>query len=433
MKILSLQAENVKRLKAVEIRPNGNLVEITGRNGQGKTSCLDAIWWALAGTKHIQSEPIRKGADEARIRLDLGEIKITRSFRRKGDEQPSTLVVESAEGARFPSPQNMLDALVGALSFDPLAFTRLDGKGKFDALRKFVPGVDFDQIAAEQKSDFQARTDVNRRAKEARAAAESIQIPADTPETSIDETALVQALENAGEENRLLEQRKARREQVARDIAQSQADAKKYREEIRQLQHQIEILESDATLADQEAVELQKKLDDAGPLPCAVETTSIRQQIESARRTNALVAKRAERAAYQAKAKKLEEDSEAITARMRAREEAKQKAVASAKMPIPGLEFGEGEVLLNGVPFEQGSDAEQLRASIAIAMAMNPKLRVIRVRDGSLMDSDSKEILSAMAAEADCQVWIETVGGSGPAAIVIEDGMVKTVAAQAAE
>lgn len=57
MKIVKLTAENIKRLKAVEITPTGALVEVTGKNGQGKSSVLDAIWWALAGAEHIQTVP----------------------------------------------------------------------------------------------------------------------------------------------------------------------------------------------------------------------------------------------------------------------------------------------------------------------------------------------------------------------------------------
>ena len=38
MKIIELQAENVKRLRAVTISPEGHIVEISGRNGQGKSS-----------------------------------------------------------------------------------------------------------------------------------------------------------------------------------------------------------------------------------------------------------------------------------------------------------------------------------------------------------------------------------------------------------
>ena len=123
MNIVKLQAENIKRIVAVEIKPDGALVQITGRNGAGKSSVLDAIWWALAGERSHQSAPIRKGADTARIKLDLGEVVVTRHFAKREDDSVVTrITVENAEGARFPSPQKMLDSLLGSLAFDPLAF-----------------------------------------------------------------------------------------------------------------------------------------------------------------------------------------------------------------------------------------------------------------------------------------------------------------------
>lgn len=62
-KIVRLTAENVKRLVAVEIRPNpdGNLVIVGGRNAAGKSSVLDAIMFALAGKKALPAKPIREG------------------------------------------------------------------------------------------------------------------------------------------------------------------------------------------------------------------------------------------------------------------------------------------------------------------------------------------------------------------------------------
>ncbi len=80
--------------------------------------------------------------------------------------------------------------------------------------------------------------------------------------------------------------------------------------------------------------------------------------------------------------------------------------------------------MLNGVPLTQASDAEQLRASLAIAMALNPKLRVIRVRDGSLLDSNAMKIIAEMAETKDFQVWIERVDDSGKVGFVLEDGHV---------
>ena len=51
MKILTLTAENFMRLAAVEITPDGNMVQITGRNGMGKSSVLNAIWAAIERAK----------------------------------------------------------------------------------------------------------------------------------------------------------------------------------------------------------------------------------------------------------------------------------------------------------------------------------------------------------------------------------------------
>jgi hypothetical protein len=158
MKILSLQAENIKRLRAVEISPDGNLVEITGENGQGKTSVLDAIWWALAGSKPIQAAPIRKGAESGHITLNLGEMVVRRSFRLKdGGEYTTSLSVESADGARYQKPQDILNGLLDSLTFDPLHFARMQAREQFDALRKFVPGFDFEGKARRRRLDPHSR------------------------------------------------------------------------------------------------------------------------------------------------------------------------------------------------------------------------------------------------------------------------------------
>ena len=79
MKIIELQAENVKRLKAVEITPNGTLQVIGGKNAQGKSSVLDAIWLALGGGKAAKDTPlpIRDGEATAKVRLDLGDLVVT--------------------------------------------------------------------------------------------------------------------------------------------------------------------------------------------------------------------------------------------------------------------------------------------------------------------------------------------------------------------
>lgn len=432
MKILKLSAENVKKLVAVEITPSGETVIIAGKNGAGKTSVLDSIWWALAGTSNIQAQPIRKGETKARIRLDMGELIVERKFTEAG----STLIVENAEGARFPSPQKMLDALLGELSFDPLAFSRMDPRKQFDELRRVSElDVDIDALDLLNKGDYGKRTDINRDAKAKRAQADGIAAPAGEIAQPIDESALVAELQKAGEVNTEIETRKARR--VA---AQEQANAKKQagvdaRNRAAKLREEAAEFDKVASMVLAEAAEIEKKIDGAEPLPAAIDVTALRQQIDTARETNikitASIQARDRKAAAISEAKALEAKAAELTAGMEAREKVKADAIAKAKLPVDGLGFGAGIVTYGGIPFDQASSAEQLRVSLAIAMAANPKLRVIRIQDGSLLDDESMLAIAEAAKANDYQIWIERVDTTGKVGIIIEDGMVKTSEAAA--
>lgn len=416
MKILNFRAENIKRLKVVEITPDGNIVEITGLNGAGKTSVLDSIWWALAGASTHQDVPIRDGASKAVIRLDLGELTVTRKFRKepRGGEVTTSLIVENAEGIPFRSPQAMLDGLVGALAFDPLEFLRSDAKKQFKILQNFVPDVDFYGIEEAQSKDYQERTLVNRQFKEAEAAAKAIQIDYKVQAEPVDIEGLLNEYEKAMAHNRLVDAALRRKEDNNEEIESLKTRIAKGETQLAQWRKNLALLEVVLT----------------EPIPDVKDTAQIRTRIEEARVINEAIGLRRERVKWMTLAESLKEKSEALTEAMRLRQEEKEKAIAAAKMPIPGLGFGPGFVVLNGVPFNQASDAEQLRAAIAIAMAGDPMLKIVRVRDGSLLDPKSMRILAEMAQERDFQIWIETVGEGGDRpAIVIEDGQVRAEAA----
>ncbi len=433
MKIIALEAENVKRIKAVSIKPDGSVVEITGRNGQGKTSVLDSIWWALSDAKHIQDVPIRDGAERAVIKLDLGKLKVTRTIRRaKGDAGGFTqsLKVENEEGASYKSPQGMLDALVGELSFDPLAFARMKPEAQFDALRRFVPGFDFEQHDGLQRSDYQSRTDQNRQAKELRAQAEGVKLDEGAKGLlRVDEAGLVAELTRAGEHNADIERRRGNRERAQAEIAAKDAEAKACTERAATLRRQADEEDARAAALAEEALTIAEKIKAAGELPEPIDTTLLNTQIAAARESNRRIEAAEQAAARKAeltqRAKECEDKSEALTQAMARRDETKQKAIAAAKMPVEGISFGDGCVMLDGFPFEQASDAQQLAASVAIAAAMNPKLRVIRVRDGARLDSAAMKLLGQFAEQHDMQVWIETVESGRTGAVVIEDGMVQ--------
>lgn len=425
MKIIALQAENVKKLTCIEIKPDGNLVQITGKNGQGKTSVLDSIWWALCGAANIQGNPIRKGENQAKIMLDLGEIVVTRIFKKiEGGTTTSSLTIENAEGTVIRSPQTMLDKLIGELSFDPLAFSRMTKKEQFDQLRRFVPDVNFEEIEKEHQEDYDKRTNINRQAKDSRTLAENIFVPEGIGQP-IDESALVDELEAAGRHNADIETRKANRERMANDIKNKQDEEKRLLKRAEELRAESERVLAEADKAANEAVQMEKRLKEAPALPEPKNLSIIRNKITEARAINMKVEQAGKKAGYIIEAEKFEAESEEITGRINQRQSEKMDKIAAAKLPIDGLGFGDNEILLRGIPFNQASDAEQLQVSIAMAMTLNPKLRVIRVRDGSLLDEDSLKLLEKMAVDQDYQVWLEKVDSTGKVGFVLEDGHIK--------
>lgn len=402
MKIVELRAENVKRLKAVEITPDGTLQVIGGRNAQGKSSVLDAIWLALGGGAAGREtvRPIRDGEDRASVTLDLGDLIVTRTWTQKG----TALKVSSADGATYSSPQKMLDELVGRLSFDPLAFTRLSPREQRDALLRLVDlDVDLDQLRSERDRLFADRTEVGRRGKAIGDVAVDDTLP--TEETSAG--AYVRMIQARQERNREIES--------AREWAASHETAiKDVVSHIQRLQSELAELRE----TQKKALERVRFLGDPEPID------ELEEQLRLVEDTNAAI--RVNNAARQQMEAKgaLRREYEALTAEIAALDARKAQALAAAAFPVNGLGFDDDGVTYRGVPLSQASSAEQIRVSLAVGMALNPRLRVLMIKDGSLLDDESMAAIKQQVSEHDFQLWIERVGDSDEGAVIIEDGQV---------
>jgi hypothetical protein len=171
MRILKLTAENIKKLKAVEITPDGNLVQITGPNGAGKTSVLDSIVYAFSGGRHIEAKPIRDGQDKAAIQIDCGDFVINRSITPKG----AYLSIETKDGDKKKSPQKFLDDLVGRISFDPLEFMRKDAREQKKVLMDIVPESTRKGMAGNRRVQRQVRAGRDQRVGSERGAGRGAQ------------------------------------------------------------------------------------------------------------------------------------------------------------------------------------------------------------------------------------------------------------------
>lgn len=396
MKIIELTAENFKRLKAVDITPDEHMQVIGGRNAQGKTSVLDAIWLALGGgsASKATKKPIRDGEDQASVRLDLGDLVVERKW--KGDK--TTLAVTAADGAKYTSPQAMLDSLVGRLSFDPLEFTRLSAREQMAALLDLVDiDVDLDAMAAERQRLYDERTQVGR---DGVALGEKPRVDEGTPTEERSATVMLDEISEAEASNRSRAELINQQERAAQEVA----DAKR-------------------ALADAE-VALSAANKAAAKAPALLDTDAMRTELNGIEESNRAIRENNRRREIVAQIEFKRGEYDGLTAKIKQLDEARTKALAAAKFPVDGLGFDDDGVTYNGVPFSQASSAEQIRVSLAMAMALNPKLKVIRILDGSLLDDESMALIADMAKGADYQVLIERVGNADEGAVIIEDGQV---------
>jgi hypothetical protein len=429
MKIVRLQAEGFKRLVAVDISPEGGLVEVRGNNAEGKSSVLDAIFAAFGGAAAAPIKPVRTGEEYAIIRADLGDLKVTRYFDAEGADR---LKVENGEGASYAEPQTMLNKLVGRIAFDPLEFARMKPEAQAAELRRLVPlRVDLDALAKADKDDTASRRDVNRDAKAIKVRLDAIIAPAELPEKP-DRSAIVAALGSAGEKNGAIEREKAKRtsDRRALDGYKPHIDAK--RERAFEARKQAERWEQEADTAEREMVDGIAAIDALPALDELIDTAKLSADLDAADRVLRLYAAKEGRDALAAEFEQLRVRSESYTTAMADRATLRATALAEAEMPVPGLSLATVDdatvVTFEGEPFAQASGAQQLRVSMALAMAANPKLRVMLIKDGSLLDENGLRLVRELAGERDYQVWLEAVGQGDGVGIIMEGGKVRGAA-----
>lgn len=423
-RIVELRTEGIKRIRAVRIRPQSDVIQVVGKNKNGKSSVLNSIWWCLDGARNIQKTPIRLGEESAFIQLDLGDLLVTRRFTAKeGSEWTTDLKIEGTNGAVYRSPQAMLDSFIRALAFEPLKLLTMEPREQARTIEALVPGFDHDEYRVEQERDRARRTEVNREIRRLQGQISGVEDPAQPDPGRVDEEAIATELESAGQQATARVTEEARRENIARECAALERTLDGIEAEIARLQetrHNVEV----------KRVGLAREMEAWTPLPERVDTGAVRDRLAMARRQNALhsswaqVTSQRERLDSQLGEQQIL--SEDLSAEITARDQRRADAIAAAGPIVSGLSFGEHGVMLNDLPLDQASTAEQIGLAVSVASALNPPLRVILVRDGSSLDDESLEILEKFALEHDMQVWVERVGTSVEEGmgVLIVDGMV---------
>ena len=410
MKIIELKVSNFLRIEAAEIRPDGNLVVIAGPNEAGKSSVgVKAIWAALGGKDAVPEKPIRDGAERGEIVLTIGngsgpKLRIKRVFTAGGTRLEVSEIREDGMTPEFRSPQKMLSALIESLAFDPHRFATLDPQTQAELLSQ-ITGLDVSDLDAEYQRVYDARRDLNRDIK----AMGKCPMPEGERPTGVDVAALVGRLREGEAHNRTGRVESMRRQKERERIDKQAQDAALLRMRANKLREQAASLDATAETAEADVLRATEALDAMPTLPDPFDPAPIESEIAEAEIRNAAVRDYDAAEEKSAKHRHLVSESAQMDAELASLKMQRAERVAAVKMPLDGLAIADGIVTLDGQPLSQASTARQIEVGARVAAAQNPRLRVMRIEQGSMLDSWMLASIGHLAETLDMQVWVERV------------------------
>ncbi len=421
----------------IKFAPEG-ITFIEGKNGSGKSSALDTFAFMVAGKSALSKLPIHEGMEEATGELGLSNgRRIVRHVRRKGDKQYTTaLELYGPQGEKFEAREATVREWLGELniSFDPMEFSRMEPKARRILLARLV-GIDLDKFDADEKAAEQARLAHYGLYETAKRKHESLPpLPAAKP-AGVDVGTLNEQLASAMDAKATADKVEMQAQGQAQNLTRHESELTAANAEVERLKAALADAQGKAGIAAQTLkgtqvylAECRKEADRLAKL--VPDIAAIQAQLATASETNrasieyehAVAQRKETEAAWKTESKRRDE----LTAAVEAVRESRLQSLQLAAFPVEGLGFADDDCTYNAVPFSQASQSEKIRVGLAIAMAQNPKLKMITSYDGSLLDEDSLRIVHEMTQGRGYQFALEVVANvpSGrPHSIYMEEGV----------
>lgn len=415
--ITALEAENVKRIKAVALTPAPTgLTLVGGNNNQGKTSVLDALAWALGGERFRPTAAQRDGAvAPAHLKVTLSNGVIVE---RKGKN--ASLTVTDPTGRR--SGQQLLNAFVEPLALDLPRFMDASDKEKADILLRIIGiGAELHTRDLEIKGLYDKRTFTGQLAAQKKHFAEEMISYPEAPDEPVSASELIRQqqdiLARNGENQRL----RAQYAELEQQVQQCVDELKRTRERIATLQQLADELDAKHTKLFNQRETARKTVSQLQDESTAELEASIRDIEETNRKVRANLEKsRAEDEAAQ-----YASDYDKLTGQIEDKRAERMALLNGADLPLPGLSVEDGVLTYKGKHWRDMSGSDQLRVAAAIVRRLNPDCGFVLLDKLEQMDMTTLQEFSAWLEAEGLQAIATRVSTGSECQIIIEDGMVK--------
>lgn len=417
VKITALEAENVKRIKAVALTPSPTgLTLVGGNNNQGKTSVLDALAWALGGERFRPTAAQRDGA------VAPAHLKVTLSngvvVERKGKN--ASLTVTDPTGRR--SGQQLLNAFVEPLALDLPRFMDASDKEKADILLRIIGiGAELHTRDLEIKGLYDKRTFTGQLAAQKKHFAEEMISYPEAPDEPVSASELIRQqqdiLARNGENQRL----RAQYAELEQQVQQCVDELKRTRERIATLQQLADELDAKHTKLFNQRETARKTVSQLQDESTAELEASIRDVEETNRKVRANL----EKARAEDEAAQYASDYDKLTGQIEDKRAERMALLNGADLPLPGLSVEDGVLTYKGKHWRDMSGSDQLRVAAAIVRRLNPDCGFVLLDKLEQMDMTTLQEFSAWLEAEGLQAIATRVSTGSECQIIIEDGMVK--------
>ncbi len=417
VKITQLEAENIKRIKAVRITPTENgLTVIGGRNNQGKTSVLDAIIWELGGDRYRPSNAQRDGSVlPPKIRLTLSNGIVVERSGKNGD-----LKVTDSTGRK--AGQQLLNSFVEQFALDMPKFIRAGSREKAATLLRIIGLEDqVNQLERRESDLYNQRRAVGQIADQKKKYADELPGYPDAPSEPVSAYDLIQEqqaiLARNGENQRKRERLNEitfEKHRIYDEIQRLEEQAADLAKRIQERKNAYEQTARDEATAQKDALDLMDE-----------STEELETNLRNIEAVNAKVRVNQAKAAAEADAKEYSDQYEGLTAQIEDVRKQKRELLDNANLPLPGLSVENGELTYMGKAWDCMSGSDQLRVSAAIVRALNPKCGFILIDKLEQMDLETLREFGDWIASQGLQGIATRVSTGDECSIIIEDGYAK--------
>lgn len=417
MKINKLEIENVKRVKAVKIEPTANgLTIIGGDNGQGKTSVLDAIAWALGGNKYKPSNAKREESTippTLHIVMDNGLV-----VERKGKN--SSLTVIDPEGNK--AGQQLLDSFIDELALNLPIFMEASNKEKAQILLQIIGvGEQLVAIEKEEQDTYNQRHAIGQIADQKKKFAQEQTYYPEAPKELVSASDLIKQQQEILARNGENERKRQRLNEITHEKHRIYDEAQRLDNQISELTQKLE---------DRKAAYKKVSKDEEIALKTVAElkdesTAELEASIQQIDEINRKVRANLDKDKAEEDAQEYADQYATLTEKLEEIRKSKSDLLKNANLPLEGLSIEDGELTYKGFKWDGMSGSERMIVATSIVRKLNPKCGFVLMDKLEQMDLKTLKAFGDWLEAENLQAIATRVSTGEECSIVIEDGYVK--------